>query len=294
MSAVDDLLSKLMTVKNRIVLAAAERSASLGLVPALRVLRWLSLEDFGALLISMPDDRRFPNLSRALPRMASEEVQAAWTAAKGFALLEQTIVFMRLITDRYEKITGKKIGNARMLDFGCGYGRLMRMMAYHADPAQIYGCDPWQDSLDIALNDGMFGHLALSARVPDRLPFPGRFDLIYAYSVFTHLPERIAARCLQTLADALAPQGLLVITVRPIEYWPLSRYPELEEKMHEHRTRGFAFVPHGWEPIDGDIPFGDASLTPEWIERTIPRLQLADRLRWGGPLQTTISLKLRG
>ena len=111
--------------------------------------------------------------------------------------------------------------------------------------------------------------------------------------MFTHLPERIAARCLQTLANALAPLGLLVITVRPIEYWPLSRYPEHEEKMHEHRTRGFAFVPHGWEPIYGDVPFGDASLTPEWIERTIPHLRIADKLRWGGPLQTTISLKRR-
>src|ERR1043165_3137232 len=286
-----------LTLKNRIILAAAERSASFGLGAALSVLRWLLLEDFGALLISMPDNH-FPNLSRVLPRMASEEVQAAWTAAKGFALLEQTIVFMRLVSDRYEKLTGKKMRDARILDFGCGYGRLMRTMAYHADPAQIYGCDPWQNSIDIAMNDGMFGHLALSARVPDQLPFPGTFDLIYAYSVFTHLPEPIAARCLQTLADALAPQGLLVITIRPIEYWAVSPYKHQEqlrdEKMHEHRTRGFAFVPHGWEPIDGVVPFGDASFVPEWVERTIPRLQLADRPRGGGPLQTTISLKRRG
>jgi len=286
-----------LTLKNRIILAAAERSASFGLGLALRVLRWLSLDDFGALFISMPDNH-FPNLSRVLPRMASEEVQAAWTAAKGFALLEQTIVFMRLISDRYEKITRKKIRNARILDFGCGYGRLMRLMAYYADPAQIYGCDPWQEVIDIAVNDRVFGHLALSARVPDQLPFPGTFDLIYAYSVFTHLPERLAARCLQTLADALAPQGLLMITIRPIEYWAVSPYKHQEqlrdEKMHEHRTRSFAFVPHDWEPVDGDVPFGDASFVPEWVERTIPHLQLADTLRWGGPLQTTMILKRRG
>jgi len=287
-----------MTVKNRIILAAAERSARFGLTAALHVLRWLSLEDFGALLICMPDNRHLPNLSRVLPRMASEEVQGAWTAAKGFALLEQSISFLQLISDRYDKLTGKKMRDARVLDFGCGYGRLMRMMAYHVDPAQIHGCDPWQESIDIAVKDGMFGHLALSARVPDRLPFPGTFDLIYAYSVFTHLPEPLAARCLQTLADALAPGGLLVITIRPIEYWAVSLYKlheQLrEEKMHEHRTRGFAFVPHGWEPIDHVIPFGDASFTPEWVERTIPGLELADRLRWGGPLQTTISMRRRG
>jgi len=299
MSSVEPFGGKLAMVKNKIILTAAEQSARLGLPAALSVLRWLSLEDFGALLIGMPDSQRFPNLSRVLPRMASAEVQTAWNATHGFSLLEQTIVFMQLVSNRYEQIAKKKLKHARILDFGCGYGRLMRVMAYYANPAQIHGCDPWQAPLDIAMKDGMFGHLALSARVPDHLPFSGTFDLIYAYSVFTHLPERIAARCLQTLADALAPQGLLVITIRPIEYWAVSTTYKQDaqlgaEKTHEHRIGGFAFVPHGWEPVDGDIPFGDASLSPEWIEQTVPRLQFADKLRWGGPLQTTAILQRRG
>ena len=263
-------------VHRRLVLNEAERVATAGaLSPTLKTLRKLSMPDFAALLYAMPLPR-YPNLSRVLPRMASKEVQISWTGNHGHEMLVQTIAFVQLLTDGYSRFTGRDIAAARILDFGCGYGRLMRMLAYYADTSLIYGCDPWQDALDLCISDRVPGHLALSERVPQALPFAGRFDLICAYSVFTHLSERVTTRCFETLTDALAPGGLLVVTVRPIGYWSKVSHAQREEKIRDHQARGFAFAPHGWPPIDDDIPYGDTSLTPQWIERNIPRLRVAD------------------
>lgn len=68
-------------------------------------LRYLSLSDFWEFLISLqnPD---FPRLSKCLPRMASDEVQIAWTGTSGITLLTQTTDFARSMSYNFAKITG--------------------------------------------------------------------------------------------------------------------------------------------------------------------------------------------
>ena len=46
---------------------------------------------------------------------------------------------------------------------------------------------------------------------------PAGFDLIYAFSVFTHLSEKTAHIVLSTLRDHIADTGVLVLTIRPKE-----------------------------------------------------------------------------
>ncbi len=36
-----------------------------------------------------------------------------------------------------------------------------------------------------------------------------------------------------------------------------------------HQARGFAFCPHDLPPIDGDITYGDTSISLDWLERNI-------------------------
>src|SRR5215475_8615963 len=109
-----------------------------GAVSALRV---LGLEDFGYVFMSMPDPR-FPKLSRLLPRMATEAVQRGWTGASGETLLRQTCAFVRSVACNYTRFTGRSLERASILDFGCGYGRIARLMYYFSDPSQMAGVDP--------------------------------------------------------------------------------------------------------------------------------------------------------
>ena len=56
------------------------------LLPVLTKLRTLSVEDFGELLLTMPN-MEFPHLSQMLPAMASDETQRSLTGNHGYGLL---------------------------------------------------------------------------------------------------------------------------------------------------------------------------------------------------------------
>jgi SAM-dependent methyltransferase len=265
-----------------------------GIAETLAMLRQFSLEDFGEFMLLLPNPK-YPYLSSILPRMASAEVQRNWTGTDGYSLLNQTLAFVRLMAESYTALHGRPLHTARILDFGCGYGRILRAMYYYQDPSKLYGCDPWDESLRLCEQDGVLGNLALSDYLPSHLPFAGGFDLIYCFSVFTHLSARAARQCLDTLTDALSPEGGLVITIRPIEYWdrdPSVTGAERAALEHKHKTEGFAFRPHNRAPVDGDVTYGDTSMTLDYIGSKFPRLKIVKTERTvADPLQLVIFLK---
>jgi SAM-dependent methyltransferase len=250
----------------RDIILAPEQAVSTGEADeGLRHLRHLCLDDFGQLLLELPDDS-LPNLSAVFPKMASDEVQKSWTGNSGLTLLMQTTSFVRSVAYSCQKFLGHGINDRTILDFGCGYGRIIRLMYYYSSPARIWGLDPWQKSIELCRADGVLGQLAVSDYLPTTLPVGDTsFDLIYAFSVFTHLSERAATLVLTTLRRYVAHGGLFVITIRPKEYWDLldpaeaaRRHIDRDELVARHERTGFAFVPQARrEAIDGEVTYGD-------------------------------------
>jgi len=67
-----------------------------------------------------------------------------------------------------------------------------------------------------------------------------------------------------------------VITIRPKEYWHIHANGKIASEMIEqHDERGFAFKPHNRAPIDGDITFGDTSMTLAYLENNFPQWKVA-------------------
>jgi hypothetical protein len=62
--------------------------------------------------------------------MASDEVQQHWTGGSGLSLLRQTYNFVRSTAYNFARLTRRDLTNAMILDYGCGYGRILRMMSY--------------------------------------------------------------------------------------------------------------------------------------------------------------------
>jgi SAM-dependent methyltransferase len=159
---------------------------------ALLSLRKLGLDNYGLFMISLPNPH-YPALSKILPRMSSHEVQKTWTGASGVELLKQTLAFTRIVENTFVRHMGRTLHDASILDFGCGYGRILRMMYHYSNPDQIWGVDPWDMSIATCKDDGVLGHLAQSERVPESLPAgETKFDLAFAFSVFTHLAPHVA------------------------------------------------------------------------------------------------------
>lgn len=240
-------------------------------------LRQLPIDDFGLLLLELPN-QHYPGLTKLLPRMASADVQNSWTGSNGHTLLRQSLAFVRTVSQNFVTITGRPLEGHKSLDFGCGWGRIIRLMYYFTDPDRLFGCDPWDRSIEICRADGILGHLAISDYLPKQLPFSeSGFDLALAFSVFTHLSERAAKTALDVLTEALSDTGVLVITIRPVEYWQYHAglsAKEISSLEEAHARRGFAFRPHNRAPVDGDVTYGDTSVSLDYLANTFPRLKL--------------------
>jgi len=99
-----------------------------------------------------------------------------------------------------------------ILDFGCGYGRVLRALKAGYPEATITACDLMEDSVRFcaeAFNAiPVRGHEDLS-----RIDLREKYDVIWVGSVFTHLPVERWAELLSFFERNLAPNGVLVFSV---------------------------------------------------------------------------------
>lgn len=122
---------------------------------------------------------------------------------------------MRLAKDLREAFPPDFSWNdARILDYGCGIGRVLRHFAGHADQWQeFWGCDIHDGSISwLKANLSPPFRFANNLEVP-HLPFEdGYFDLVYGISVFTHLTEDQWEGWLKELRRITRPAGAILLT----------------------------------------------------------------------------------
>lgn len=98
---------------------------------------------------------------------------------------------------------------ARLLDWGCGCGRMTALFLQHANIREIYGCDIDTDAIDWCRTHVSKGHFDVIAPNPPT-PYPSDyFDTIISYSVFTHLTRGAQQDWLQEMHRILRPGALM-------------------------------------------------------------------------------------
>jgi SAM-dependent methyltransferase len=226
------------------------------------------IEDFGALFLT--DLSAYPDLRHRLPRMPPGETQRSFGFYDGAEMMERSVRFMRFLKTHYERTTASDLADARVLDYGAGWGRMARMMLQFIPDERVHACDAAPRAVELFNSLGFQRAADLIATVPASLPYEsGQFDLVWLFSVFTHLPEYAADAAMRALLPVLKPTGLLVVTVHPAEFWetnpivaPAVSVPEM---LRRHRETGFAHAPSA----DGGV-WGDTSMTPEYMARRWP------------------------
>jgi SAM-dependent methyltransferase len=248
-------------------------------------------DDVWALLLSQQYEL-YPHIRALLPSMPEPALQEIWNGASGLALARQSRTFYTKLRAAYRAHGPRPLAESTVLDFGCGWGRLTRYLLRDVAPGHLNGCDPVEGILEMCRANRIAATFARSEVIPERLPFDQRFDLVYAFSVFTHLSETAHEHSLAALHQCLRPGGILIATIRPPEY--LSYCDAMRSLFEQHAHSGLAdsrylFVPHPVDPrhpqASGDqIEYGETVLTmayvrerwSSWFELLETNLQLDD------------------
>jgi SAM-dependent methyltransferase len=109
--------------------------------------------------------------------------------------------------------TGKALADfPRVLEWGCGCGRVLRHLVEACPRSEIHGCDIDKEAVGWLRSVQTYVEVVANEGLPP-LPYPdGAFDLIVNYSVLTHLNERYQDAWLTELGRILDPNGTLVLS----------------------------------------------------------------------------------
>lgn len=170
----------------------------------------------------------------------------------------------------------------RILDFGCGYGRVGRFMQATWPEAALRVCD-----VDFAGLAFCVAHLGMQGfRVgtdPTAMNLGRGYDLIWVGSVVTHLDGPVIKSLLTALSEALAPGGHVVFTthgdfamsVLQSQYFDYDLQPDDAIKLPEiYSATGFAYA--DYPDVKG---YGVSGTSVAWLQNTvaeIPSLEWTD------------------
>lgn len=122
-----------------------------------------------------------------MPGFPSAEKLKAWIGSSGTAALQEIYPFYRIINRYYELLEIGINENTTLLDFGCGWGRIMRF--FHPD--NILGVDVNEDVLSFCKSHILYGNFSkINPESPPDIEGES-IDIITLYSVFTHLREKM-------------------------------------------------------------------------------------------------------
>jgi SAM-dependent methyltransferase len=122
-----------------------------------------------------------------------------------------------------------------LLDWGCGCGRVLRQWA-GLPSTRVAGCDIDARMIDWCARNLPFADVAVTGMSPP-LPYGGEeFDLVYAFSVFTHLTETLQHEWIAECRRVLRPGGYLLISTLGEHYASLDRLTSSELESFESGT----------------------------------------------------------
>jgi len=255
---------------------------------------------FGRIQINRPPE--YPNLCNWFAHMPPSELQSIWNGSSDQQLMSQSLTLIKTILNTYNSFSEKSLKDSLFLDFGCGWGRLIRLMNKYIPENQIYGVDPWEKSIALCREKKVRANFYVSDYIPRDLPTPEglKFDFIMSHSVYTHLSEKVTKISIETLKNHLTESGILAITIRPLEYWNYKfknnnssmSEDEILRLKEDHNNNGFAFYPHNKTPIEGEVTYGDTSMTLDYINKNFSGLEVIGvEYNEGDSLQLIVFLK---
>lgn len=162
----------------------------------------------------------------------------------------------------------------RILDFPCGYGRVMRWFRSEWPAADIHGVET--DAECLAFVRDTFQAKPIQADPRLNMTVPGDVDLIFSGSLLTHFDEWQWHIYMEMCSNALSPEGVFVFTThgRIASVLAKERHPvygslvDTRELYERQKATGFSFIPY-----DSAYPtFGITLTSPAWVMTQLQKM----------------------
>lgn len=145
------------------------------------------------------------------PAFPDEELQNHMHGGSGTGALVEASDFFRFVKENTYQTPANAAGK-RLLDFGSGWGRIVRPFMRDFEFSNLYGFEP--DFLFCALARTLnpyvtffSGTFVPTGNLPEQF-----FHLVASWSVFSHLSQTAAVLWLKELARVVVPGGSCVVT----------------------------------------------------------------------------------
>jgi len=237
------------------------------------------------------------------PAFPSAALQSQFVGSANENALREAHQFYALL-----KQTAKQHGNpvtrdSSFLDFGTGWGRFLRFAWKDVAESNLFGVDIDPDVIALAKSNCVPGNLSTIDPLGAVALSDGSVDAILAYSVFTHLPERVHLHWMAEFKRVTRPGAIVALTVEPRRFlefvaslegkvpesgWHagLQRFsPEAKDRLAEFDAGRLVYLPTGGGDHRAAEIYGDAIcpiqyLQEKWAPEFTVRVHIDDPSRF--------------
>jgi 2-polyprenyl-3-methyl-5-hydroxy-6-metoxy-1,4-benzoquinol methylase len=217
-----------------------------------------------------------------LPSLPPDDVQKRFTGRHGRVNLEQAFQFYKFISQQCG-LDNKP--NPKVLDFGGGWGRIARFFLRNTKPGNIWVTDLMSESMRWLKETKAPFNLIQNNPLPPIDGLNVKFDIIFAFSVFSHLSEEYFTTWVKYLLGMLEPGGSLVFTSRGTQFISAlelfhrhgeetgltSNLPPPTTIREKYRKGEFQFYPLGPGPELKKDFYGEAFIPVQFVQKLFSR-----------------------
>ncbi|MFG1403771.1 class I SAM-dependent methyltransferase [Xanthobacter sediminis] len=180
----------------------------------------------------------------------------------------------------------------RLLDFGSGWGRILRPFMRDVHPSNIFGVEPNSARIVTARNHNPYVNFIQSRYLPPLPVASDSVDYIVAWSVFSHIDEFSTRKWFGEFHRILRPGGVLAVTTQRLDFIETCEAirarkqagETLSHPWHEALARSFVDVEacksafergeYLHSATSGAIPklgarYGEAIISPNFVKREL-------------------------
>jgi hypothetical protein len=154
-----------------------------------------------------------------------------------------------------------------LLEFASGYGCVSRHLGKMSDRYDLVACDIHRTAVTF-LREEIGVNAVLSCADPSNFGAKGQFDVVFALSFFSHMPNRTFGAWVTALFETLADDGLLIFTTHGRIVYESQNQPPLEPE-------GYWFTAGSEQKDLPSDEYGITITTPFYVLDHIARCECA-------------------